>query len=138
MGKQYLALWRDNYNTKRQAGELILGPDPATRARLLSLNRIQTRFVTGLLTGHNTFRRHLCIKGIGNDHRCRKYGTGEETSIHILCECETLASLRYTYLGYFYLDPDNIKKLGVGSSGILVTPQGSFNLVRMQGTKGLF
>ena len=39
----------------------------------------------------------------------------EETSVHILCECEALASLRYIYLGSFFLDPDDIKKLGVGA-----------------------
>jgi len=53
--------------------------------------------------------------GIGNDPRCRKCGTGEETSVHILCECEAFASLRYTYLGSFFLDPDDIKKLGMGA-----------------------
>ena len=53
--------------------------------------------------------------GIGNDPRCRKCGTEEETSVHILCECKALASLRYTYLGSFFLDPDDIKKLGVGA-----------------------
>jgi len=53
--------------------------------------------------------------GIGNDPRRRKCGTGEETSVHILCECEALASLRYTYLGSFFLDTDDIKKLGMGA-----------------------
>ena len=52
--------------------------------------------------------------GIGNGPRCRKRGTEEETSVHILCECEALALLRYIYLGSFFLDPDNFKKLGVG------------------------
>jgi len=41
--------------------------------------------------------------------------TEEETSVHILFECEALASLRYTYLVSFILDPDDIKKLGVGA-----------------------
>ena len=31
---------------------------------------------------------------------------------HILCECETLASLRYIYLVSFFLDPDDIKEVG--------------------------
>ena len=57
------------------------GTDPATGARLLSLNRTQTKVVIGLLTGHNTLRRHLCIMGIGNNLRCRKCGTEEETSV---------------------------------------------------------
>ena len=40
--------------------------------------------------------------GIGNDPKCRKCGT-EETSVHILCECDALASLGYIYLGSFFL-----------------------------------
>ena len=113
MEKQHLALWRGTCNTQRQARELISGPDRAKGARLLSLYRTQTKAVIGLLTGHNTLRRHLCITGIGNDPMCRKCGTEEETSVHILCECEALDSLRYTYLGSFFSDPDDIKKLGV-------------------------
>jgi len=49
------------------------------------------------------------------DPMCRKCGTEEETSVHILCECEALASLRYIYVGSFFLGPDDIKKLGVGA-----------------------
>jgi len=45
---------------------------------------------------------------------CRKCGTEEETSVHILCECEALASLRLAYLGSLFFDPDDIRELGVG------------------------
>ena len=83
--------------------------------RLLSFNRTQTRVVIGLLTGHNTLRRHLHIMGLCNDPMCRKCGTEEETSVHILCECEALASLRHAYLGSFFLDPEDIRELGMGA-----------------------
>jgi len=73
-------------------------------ARLLSFNRTQTRVVIGLLTGHNTLSRHLHIMGLYNDLMCRKCGTEEETSVHILYECEALASLRHAHLGSFFLD----------------------------------
>jgi len=53
--------------------------------------------------------------GIGNDPMYGKCGTEEETSVHILCECEALASLRYIYLCSFFLYPDDIKKLVVGA-----------------------
>jgi hypothetical protein len=36
------------------------------------------------------------------------------TSVHILCECETLATLKYTYLGFFILDSEDIRVLGRG------------------------
>jgi hypothetical protein len=59
MQKQHLVLWCVPCSTQRQAGELISCPNLATRVRLLSFNRTQSRVVIGLLTGHNTLRRHL-------------------------------------------------------------------------------
>jgi hypothetical protein len=53
--------------------------------------------------------------GLRNDPMCKKCGTEEETSVHILCECEALASLRYAYLGSFFLDPEGIRELGMGA-----------------------
>jgi hypothetical protein len=108
MEKQHLALWRGPCSTHRQARELISDPDLATGARLLSFNRTQSRVVIDLLTRHNTLKKHLYIMGLCNNPICRKCGTEEETSVHILCECEALASLRYTYLGSFFLDPVDI------------------------------
>ena len=40
---------------------------------------------------------------------------GEETSAHILCECKALASLRHAYLGSFFLEPEDIRILGLGA-----------------------
>ena len=96
MENQHLVLWRGPCSAQRQSRELISGPDLATRARLLSFNRTPSRIVIGLLTGHNTLRRHLDVMGLSNNPICTKCGTLEETSVHILCECEALASLRHT------------------------------------------
>jgi Fe2+ transport system protein FeoA len=90
---------------------LISDPKLATRAQLLSFNRTQSRVVIGLLTGHNTLRRHLYVMGLSNNLTCRKCGTEEETSVHILSECE--ASLRHAHLGSFSLDPVDIRKLSI-------------------------
>jgi len=60
--------------------------------------------VIGLLTGHYTLRRHLHIMGLGNNPTCRKCGTEEETSVHVLCECEALVPLRYIY-GFLLFGP---------------------------------
>ena len=61
--KQRLAFWHGPC-TRRQAWELISGPNLATGAQPLSFNRTQSRVVIGLLTGHNTLRRHLYIMGL--------------------------------------------------------------------------
>jgi len=100
--------------TQRQAQKLISGPSLATKTQLLSFNRTQSRVDTGLLTRHNTLRRHLYVMVLSNNPTCRKRGNEEETSVHILCECEALASLRHAYLGSFFLDPEDIMKLSLG------------------------
>jgi len=115
MEKQHLVLRCGPCGTQRQARELMSGPDLATKAQLLSFNRTQSRAVIGLLTGHNTLRRHLYIVGLSNNPIYRKCGTEEETSVHILCECVALALLRHTYLGSFFLDPEDIRKLSIGA-----------------------
>ena len=74
----------------------------------------QSRAVIGLLTGHNPVRRYLFVMGLSSNPICRKCGTVEETSVHVLCECEDLASLRHLYLGPFFLDPEDIRKLRIG------------------------
>ena len=86
LGNQHATMRQVLNCTQRQGRELISGPSPAAKTRLLSLNRVQLRVVTGRLTRHRNLRRHLYI------------GEQEETSAHILCECEVLATLRHTYL----------------------------------------
>jgi len=39
----------------------------------------------------------------------------EETSTHVPCECEALASLRHTYLGSFFLEPKDIQSVSLGA-----------------------
>jgi len=112
---QHGALWRSLGDTQRQAREFILGPSLGTRAKFMIFNRIQSKVVTGLLMGHNTLRRHLYLLGLLDRPLCRKCGVGEETSPHILCECEALASLRHVYLGSFILEPEDIRSLGLGA-----------------------
>jgi len=115
-----LALWRGPGITQKQARELISGPNLATGARLLSFNRTHSRAVIGLLIEHITLRRHPHVMGLSNNPTCRKCGAKEETSVHILGDCEALASLRHMHLGSFFLDPEDIKVLGVGAIWNLV------------------
>jgi len=76
----------------------------------------QSRAVIGLLTGHNTLRRHLHLMGLLVSPLCRKCGVKEETSANILCERETLDSLRHVYLGSIFLVPEDIKSISLGAT----------------------
>ena len=39
----------------------------------------------------------------------------KETSDHILCECEALASLRNAYLGSFFMELEDVDSLSLGA-----------------------
>jgi hypothetical protein len=134
LNNQHSASWRGLGNTLRQARELISGPSLGNKAKFLSFTRTQARVVTGLLTGHNTLRRHLFLLHLANSPACRGCGVKEETSAHVLCECEAWVSLRHTHLGSFFLEPEDIKSIGLGAICGLVKPQGSHDMIRS--TKG--
>jgi hypothetical protein len=80
----------------------------------MSFNRTQSRVVIGLLTGHNTLGRHHHLLGLADSPLCRRCGVEEETSAHILCECEALSALRHARLGSF-LEPEDIKSISLGA-----------------------
>jgi hypothetical protein len=85
------------------------------KAKFLSFNRTHSRTVTDLITGHITLRRHLHLLGLLGSPLRRRCGVKEETSAHILCECEALASLRHAYLGSFSMEPEDIKSINLGA-----------------------
>jgi hypothetical protein len=64
---------------------------------------------------HTNVRRHLHLIGLLDGPLCRRCGVKEDTSAHILCEREALASLRHAYLGSFSLEPEDIKCISLGA-----------------------
>ena len=93
INKQW-ARWRALGGSQKQARELISGPGRYAKAKLMSFNMTPSRAVIGLLTGHNTLRRHLHMLGLTDSPLYRTCGVEEETSDHILCKCEALAAFR--------------------------------------------
>jgi len=51
--------------------------------------------------------------GLSDSPLVRRCGAQVETLAHILCECESLASIRHVYLGSF-LEQEDIKSIGLG------------------------
>ena len=81
----------------------------------MSFNGTQSRAVAGLLTGHNTLSRNLHLIGLSDSPLRRRCGAEDEHSAHIICDCESLESLRHAYLGSFLLDPEDIKSIILGA-----------------------
>jgi hypothetical protein len=115
MDRQHMVMCLGLTSTQKQAQKLIPGSSATATVRLLSFNGIQSRVVTGLPTGHNTLRRHLYLVGLMDSPLCRKCGTEEKTSAHVLSVCEALATLRHAYLGSLFLDPENVISLVLGA-----------------------
>jgi ribosomal protein L40E len=114
LGNQHQRRWWNIDDSQRQARELISGSCQGTRIRLLSLTRVQSRVVTGLLTGHNTLHRHLLLMRLVDSPLCRMCGAEDETSAHICCQCEGLASIRHAYLGFPFSELGDIKQSNPG------------------------
>jgi hypothetical protein len=69
---------------------------------------------------------------------CERCGAEDETSAHILSDCEVLTSLRHVYLGFFFLDPEDIKSLILGAIWNFSYGTGlPWTDIRLWGTKGL-
>jgi len=116
MVNQQWARWRGLDDTQRQARELISGHCLSAKAKLLPFNRTQSRAITGLLTGHNTLRRHLHLLGLLDSPLCKKCGVKEETSAQSSVNVSLwLASFRHAYLGSFFLEPEDIKSISLGA-----------------------
>jgi len=104
-----------SYQHTWMGSKLISGPSPTPKTRLLSCNRTQSRVVTALLTIHNTLRKHLYLMGLTNSPLCRRCGAEEETSAHVLCECEALALLTHAFWVPFSWTQRTLKSLNVGT-----------------------
>jgi len=85
---QHLVWWRCLGSTLRETRELISEPCLGAQARVLSFNGTESRDITGLLTGHNTLRRHLHLMGLSDSPMCRRCGAEDETTAYIICKCE--------------------------------------------------
>jgi hypothetical protein len=97
LANQHQRRWQDLGYSQQQARELISGPNQGTRAKFLSFSREQSRMVTG----HITLCRHLHLMGLRDSPLSRKCGEEDETSAHILCQCEALASITHASAFFF-------------------------------------
>jgi hypothetical protein len=64
--------------------------------------------------------------GLSDSAFCGKCRAEEETSTHVFCECEALATHRHTYLGSFCLDPEDVRELSLGAIWNFIKRRGLF------------
>jgi len=68
---------------------------------------------------------------------CRR-GAEEKTSDHVLYECEVLATLRHTFVGSFFLDPEDVECPNLEALWNFIKGQSSRDLnISLRGTTRL-
>jgi hypothetical protein len=60
-----------------------------------------------LLTGHCHLEGHLFKLGLTNVPICESCLEEDESATHNLCDCETVAHIRFRHLGHFFMQPSN-------------------------------
>ncbi|XP_017473760.1 PREDICTED: uncharacterized protein LOC108364547 [Rhagoletis zephyria] len=95
----------------RQAKELLGSYNPRRSRELITLNKTNLRFITGLLTGHCRLRAHMHTLGISADDSCRYCDRVPETPRHIILECDAVSRRRQTHLGKLWPEASDIHSL---------------------------
>jgi hypothetical protein len=68
------------------------------------LNRDQFRWVAGLFTGLCCLRGHIFKIRMTDDPAYERCLGKDESATYILCDCETIAYLRFRHLGHFLME----------------------------------
>lgn len=77
----------------------IMGvPGPAWVGGCCTLDRGDMRLAVSLLTGHWHTKKHLHGMGLGEGSTCRWCESEEETSLHLITDCERVVILRLRYI----------------------------------------
>jgi hypothetical protein len=79
--------------------------------------------MTGLLTGHCHLKGHLFKLWLVNSPECNTCKQASETASHVLCDCESLATLRFRHLGHHFMKQGDFEDISV--SKILHFVQGA-------------
>jgi hypothetical protein len=106
MSRKHQEYW-ESLTGLRQAKRHIQGPSAKRTKDLLRLNRDQLRWVVGLLTRHCHLKGHLFKLGLTADPICERCLEDDESSIHILRDCEALAYTRFRLLGQYFMEPSD-------------------------------
>jgi hypothetical protein len=98
MNRNHKKHWESITGLKQVRG-LILRPSARRTKDLWRLNRNQLRWVVGLFTGQCHLKGHLFKLGLTDNPTCERCLRKDESATHILCDCETIAYLKFRHLG---------------------------------------
>jgi hypothetical protein len=95
------------HNCNQTGKEIYIGHSARRTKDLLKLNRAKLRWMGGLFIGHCHLKEHLLKLGLTDDPTCEGCLEEDESATHVLCDCETIAHLRFHYLLQFFMEPSD-------------------------------
>jgi hypothetical protein len=102
MSKKHGVYWQSTCGQLEAKG-FLKRPSAEQAGELLSLSRNQLKIKTRLLTGHCHLKGYTFKLWLVDSSGCDSYKQASETALHIVCDCEALAVLRFSYLGHYFL-----------------------------------
>jgi hypothetical protein len=76
---------------------------------------LPSSFPKNILTGHCHLKGHLFKLGLTDDPICERCLEDDESSKHILCDCEAIAYSRFRHLGQFFMEPSDYYDAPIGN-----------------------
>lgn len=103
-----------NLQSCRQTKDFLRKSLPlGTVSMIRNLPRGVLRYLTGVLTGHFTFKKHLNRIGLSEETLCPRCEEDEDTAFHLLCNCPVLALRRKKYLGDYTLSERETSRIKI-------------------------
>jgi hypothetical protein len=104
--RNHIKQWESIIGLKQATG-LISGPSARRTKDPLKINRDQLRWIVGLFTVHCHLMGHFFKLGLMDDRTCERCLEEDESATHVLCNCKTIARLRFRHLGQFIMEPSD-------------------------------
>jgi hypothetical protein len=67
----------------------------------------------GLLTGHRNLKGHVHKQGLVNGSEYDRCKQAYEMASHVLCDCETVATLRFMHLDQHFVKLGNLEEISI-------------------------
>jgi hypothetical protein len=83
--------------------------------------------MTGLLTGHCHLKGHLFNLELVNNPKCDRCKQASDTASHVFCDCEALATSRFTHLGHHFMKPGDFEDISVSKIPHFAQGEGQLN-----------
>ena len=104
---KFRALWAEQWDKRvdcRQTKLWFKYPNQQKSFEIINLDRFYISTMVQTITGHNFLKRHQSLVDNTTDNLCTYCEESEETSFHIIAQCDPLWQARQDTLGAAYLN----------------------------------